>query len=48
MAVLLRNCVSMNPKNDSNSKAATDTKQRPANYGLRILQRCGHHAAASQ
>src|SRR6187397_191669 len=26
-----RNCVSMNPKNDSNSKAATDTKQRPAN-----------------
>lgn len=28
-----RNCVSMNPKNDSNSKAATDTKQRPANTG---------------
>jgi len=24
-----RNCVSMNPKNDSNSKAATDSKQRP-------------------
>jgi hypothetical protein len=25
-----RNCLSMNPKNDSNSKAATDTKRGPA------------------
>jgi len=28
-----RNCVSMNPKNDSNSKAASDMKRRPANAG---------------